>query len=145
MLLITVLHKLTFCQRRLDCCSATYNSRLCVHVSHCCAALVEEKNTRARLRSEVDRNLTKSTVVILDGLNAIKGYRYELWCIARAAATSCCVLWVATDADTCRRWNAARPAEEVRASAYSSSHPFENMSARAIAFPPGSRSCRGTG
>eukprot|EP00892_Ulva_mutabilis_P006149 jgi/Ulvmu1/3906/UM018_0128.1 len=79
----------------------------------CYATLVEEKNTRARIRSETDRRLTKSTTVILDALNFVKGYRYELWCLARAAGTKCCVLLVDTPIDTCRQWNAARPSEEA--------------------------------
>ena len=77
------------------------------------AALVEEKNTRAKIRSETDRNLTKSTAVILDSLNFVKGYRYELWCLARAAGTKCCVLWVDTPIEVCREWNTARSGDEV--------------------------------
>jgi tRNA uridine 5-carbamoylmethylation protein Kti12 len=45
-----------------------------------------EKNTRGLLKSTVDRLLYKDgPVVILDSGNHIKGYRYELWCIARQA------------------------------------------------------------
>jgi len=51
---------------------------------------------------------------VFDTLNNIKGYRYELWCIAKAAGTRYCVLWVHTPAETCRAWNAARPTAEVR-------------------------------
>jgi hypothetical protein len=79
------------------------------------AALDEEKNTRAKLRTETDRHLGKHTTVILDSLNTIKGYRYELWCMARAAATRCCVVWVQTDSATCREWNASRSLNEARA------------------------------
>lgn len=78
------------------------------------AALVEEKNTRAKIRTETDRNLTKSRTVILDSLNFVKGYRYELWCLARAAGTKCCVFWVDTPVEVCREWNTARPADQVR-------------------------------
>lgn len=88
---------------------------LCIDVvAH--VALVEEKNTRARIRSEADRRLTKSTIVILDALNFVKGYRYELWCLARAAGTKCCVLWVDTPIETCRQWNTARCPKQVRTS-----------------------------
>lgn len=34
-----------------------------------------EKNTRGRLKAAVERALTKSTIVIFDSLNNIKGYR----------------------------------------------------------------------
>jgi predicted kinase len=78
------------------------------------AALEEEKNTRAKLRSETDRCLSKTTTVVLDSINNVKGYRYELWCLARAAGTKCCVLWIDTPIDTCRRWNETRSSSEVR-------------------------------
>lgn len=39
--------------------------------------------------------------------------RYELWCIARAAALRYCVLQCSAPEDTARAWNAARPAEEA--------------------------------
>lgn len=35
--------------------------------------------------------------------------RYEIWCIARAVGTRCCVLHCAMAAEQCRQWNAARP------------------------------------
>lgn len=34
-----------------------------------------EKNTRAAFKAEVDRRLSRKTVVILDTLNNIKGFR----------------------------------------------------------------------
>ncbi|CAI5471859.1 unnamed protein product [Closterium sp. Yama58-4] len=40
--------------------------------------MVAEKNLRGSLRSEVDRAVGKDRIVIVDSLNAIKGYRYEL-------------------------------------------------------------------
>lgn len=63
---------------------------------------------RGHIRATVDRLLTKRNVVILDSLNNIKGYRYELYCIARAAAVRYCMVHVDTEVDTCRAWNAAR-------------------------------------
>jgi len=36
-----------------------------------------EKILRASLKSEVERNLDNETIVILDSMNYIKGYRYE--------------------------------------------------------------------
>lgn len=44
----------------------------------------------------------------MDSLNFIKGYRYELWCLARSAATRYCVIHVDTPAETCGQWNAQR-------------------------------------
>lgn len=61
-----------------------------------------EKTTRAALKSEFDRavissaanNDSGSTLVILDSLNYIKGYRYELYCISKAAGERHCVVWI---------------------------------------------------
>ncbi len=47
-------------------------------------------------------------MVIADGLNYIKGYRYQLWCEAKAAGTRCCVVHVAAQEDECKQWNEER-------------------------------------
>ncbi len=39
--------------------------------------------------------------------------RYEIWCIARAAATRSCVLHCDVPAQQCREWNAARPEQDA--------------------------------
>ncbi|KAG6492474.1 hypothetical protein ZIOFF_047437 [Zingiber officinale] len=85
-----------------------------------------EKNLRGVLRSEVDRSLSKNNIIIVDSLNNIKGYRYELWCLARAAGIRYCVIEDAltidlqvfcdTADDTCRQWNRIR--EEMGESSY---------------------------
>lgn len=43
--------------------------------------------------SAVERVLSKDDIVIADGLNYIKGFRYQLYCIARAIGTPHCVVW----------------------------------------------------
>ena len=68
-----------------------------------------EKTTRAALKSEFDRAVMSksgstdcgdesgektSTLVILDSLNYIKGYRYELYCISKAAGERHGVIWI---------------------------------------------------
>lgn len=72
------------------------------------ADMPSEKNLRGVLRSEVDRSVSKDHVVIVDSLNNIKGYRYELWCLARAAGTRYCVLYCNVEDSSCRAWNKAR-------------------------------------
>merc|ERR1712002_1349967 len=47
-----------------------------------------EKDVRGRLKSEVIRHLSKEGVVICDGLNYIKGFRYELFCASKAGKTT---------------------------------------------------------
>jgi len=67
-----------------------------------------EKITRASLKAAVDRVLNKDTFVILDSLNYIKGFRYELYCLARSVKTPHCVVWVSTDSNTVFRWNSTQ-------------------------------------
>ncbi|KAL5062054.1 hypothetical protein RYX36_023791, partial [Vicia faba] len=58
--------------------------------------------------SEVDRSLSKDTIIIVDSLNSIKGYRYELWCLARAAGIRYCVVYCDVEDNDCRKWNQER-------------------------------------
>ncbi|CAN6902158.1 unnamed protein product [Brassica oleracea] len=67
-----------------------------------------EKNLRGKLRSDVDRSVSRGDIVIVDSLNSIKGYRYELWCIARAAGIRYCVVYCDVDEAGCREWNKER-------------------------------------
>nr|XP_025848023.1 protein KTI12 homolog [Vulpes vulpes] len=52
-----------------------------------------EKALRGALRAAVERRLSRRDVVILDSLNYIKGFRYELYCLARAARTPLCLVY----------------------------------------------------
>lgn len=54
---------------------------------------VREKALRAALRAAVERRLSRQDVVILDSVNYIKGFRYELYCLARAARTPLCLVY----------------------------------------------------
>ncbi|EGD73698.1 elongator associated protein [Salpingoeca rosetta] len=63
-----------------------------------------EKTTRGVIKSAVDRALAKDVVVIVDSLNYIKGYRYELYCLARALQTPHCIVHtLARDAECIAR------------------------------------------
>ncbi|PIN05144.1 RNA polymerase II elongator associated protein [Handroanthus impetiginosus] len=72
------------------------------------ANMPAEKNLRGVLRSEVDRSLSRDNIIIVDSLNNIKGYRYELWCLARSAGTRYCVLHCDVEEAYCRKWNEER-------------------------------------
>lgn len=72
------------------------------------ADMTAEKNLRGVLRSEVDRSVSKDSIIIVDSLNSIKGYRYELWCLARAAGIRYCVLFCDVEEACCRKWNQNR-------------------------------------
>ena len=61
-----------------------------------------------------------STGLSVTGNNACHGHsdtlvtcRYELWCIARAAAARYCVLQCSAPRETAEAWNAGRPAGEA--------------------------------
>ncbi|KAI5283454.1 nicotinamide n-methyltransferase, partial [Ascosphaera acerosa] len=67
-----------------------------------------EKEARAVAYGTVKRALARDTIVIADGMNYIKGWRYQLWCEAKAANTTCCVVQIGTPPDQCRRINQER-------------------------------------
>ncbi|XP_053664339.1 protein KTI12 homolog [Anopheles marshallii] len=52
----------------------------------------KEKQIRASLKSEAMKLLTKSSLVIMDGTNYIKGYRYEVFCMSKNARTTQCTV-----------------------------------------------------
>lgn len=66
---------------------------------------VHEKILRESLKSAVDHALSPDTMIILDSLNYIKGYRYELYCIARSQRTPHCVVWVECEQELSNKWN----------------------------------------
>ncbi|KAB8232563.1 hypothetical protein ETB97_008186 [Aspergillus alliaceus] len=67
-----------------------------------------EKEARGVAYTRARRMLAKDSFVILDGMNYIKGYRYQLWCEAKALGTTCCVVHVGTPIDQCIANNEAR-------------------------------------
>lgn len=72
----------------------------------------KEKNVRGSLKAEVERRVNKDDIVILDSLNYIKGYRYELYCIIKHTQTPHCLVYCLTSAEVSSQWNASRdPAE----------------------------------
>ncbi|KAG8576432.1 hypothetical protein GDO81_009858 [Engystomops pustulosus] len=68
----------------------------------------KEKDLRGALRAEVERKLNKDDVVILDSLNYIKGYRYELFCLIKHAQTPHCLIHCLTSPDISSSWNQDR-------------------------------------
>ena len=53
-----------------------------------------EKDARAAEYSAVKRDLGRDTIIVADGLNYIKGFRYQLYCEAKAVHTPSCVVSV---------------------------------------------------
>ncbi|PFH50018.1 hypothetical protein AMATHDRAFT_4408 [Amanita thiersii Skay4041] len=66
-----------------------------------------EKQARANLFSAIQRNLSCNSgiVLIVDSMNYIKGFRYQLYCAAKEAKLPSCSLYVAAPQDFCRKWN----------------------------------------
>jgi protein KTI12 len=52
----------------------------------------KEKELRGSLKSEVQKLISKEALVILDSLNYIKGYRYELYCVSKLIQTPQCLV-----------------------------------------------------
>eukprot|EP00729_Bicosta_minor_P005057 gene5057-10197_t len=73
-----------------------------------------EKIARGAVKAATERMVDVGTVVIVDSLNYIKGYRYELYCIAKSLQTPSCVLHMATSDKVAAEWNAARTTGESR-------------------------------
>lgn len=89
---------------------------------HVYASARPEKDARATFSSAVKRHLSQDTVVVADGMNYIKGFRYQLYCEAKAMQTTNCVVHVGTQEPKCRELNEKR--EEGRAYA---PEVFENL------------------
>jgi protein KTI12 len=87
----------------------------CVNQSkaECYATSQAEKATRSALKAELDRSLAPRTLVILDSMNYIKGYRYELHCLSKAVGERHGVVWILNSVDVIRQWNDERYSEEL--------------------------------
>lgn len=72
-----------------------------------------EKLSRAALKSAVDHALKADCTVIVDSLNYIKGYRYELYCIARSLRTPHCVAWIECEDNIAWQWNIDRAINDI--------------------------------
>ncbi|KAF4123151.1 protein KTI12 [Geosmithia morbida] len=62
--------------------------------AHTRSANASEKDARAAIYGAVKRVLSDKDIVILDGLNYIKGWRYQLHCEAKALRTPSCILQI---------------------------------------------------
>jgi protein KTI12 len=68
-----------------------------------------EKSTRSSIKAQVDRSLIHpNCLVICDSLNYIKGYRYELHCLSKAAKQRHGVIWILNAPAVAQLWNEKR-------------------------------------
>ncbi|KAI0386137.1 chromatin associated protein KTI12 [Hypomontagnella monticulosa] len=76
--------------------------------AHVRSANASEKDARATIYGAVKRVLSDRDIVILDGLNYIKGWRYQLHCESKAVRTPSCVLQIGCSKDKAREVNEER-------------------------------------
>lgn len=76
--------------------------------AHTRSANASEKDARAALSSAVKRVLSTKDIVILDGLNYIKGWRYQLYTEAKNMSTPNVLLQVGCGVDKAKEVNEAR-------------------------------------
>lgn len=74
----------------------------------------KEKHVRGLLKSEVTKLITPRNVVILDALNYIKGYRYELFCATKANKSTQCTIYTIINHDTAWHLNENRTSSEEK-------------------------------
>jgi protein KTI12 len=86
---------------------------LSVLPAHTRSANASEKDARATIYGAVKRVISDKDIVILDGLNYIKGWRYQLFCEAKAVRTPSCVLQIGCSKEKSREVNEARLRRET--------------------------------
>ncbi|XP_017096144.1 protein KTI12 homolog [Drosophila bipectinata] len=87
----------------------------------------KEKVVRSDLKSEASRNLNKDDLVILDAGNYIKGYRYEIYCMTKAARTNQCTLFCCIPQEQAWEFNSKRTAtDELPPEAETPEQPVNN-------------------
>ncbi|KAI0878434.1 chromatin associated protein KTI12 [Hypoxylon argillaceum] len=84
--------------------------------AHTRSANASEKDARAAIYGAVKRVLSDRDIVVLDGLNYIKGWRYQLHCEAKAVRTPSCVLQIGCSRDRSREVNEARLSRDTASS-----------------------------
>jgi protein KTI12 len=76
----------------------SYDSRLvhlnvdCYHLSTLQLDSLSEKPARQTLFTALTRQLAHDTIFIVDGMNYIKGFRYQIYCAAREAGVRTCTV-----------------------------------------------------
>lgn len=81
---------------------------LSVRQEHTRSANASEKDARAAMYGAVKRVLSDRDIVVLDGPNYIKGWRYQLHCEAKAVRTPSAILQIGCSVDKAREINEKR-------------------------------------
>ncbi|KAI0786712.1 chromatin associated protein KTI12 [Abortiporus biennis] len=83
-----------------------------------------EKPARQTLFTTLQRLMAPDTLLIIDSLNYIKGFRYQMYCAAREMKVRVSTVYVVATAEKCREWNKER--REKTEKSYSD-ETFENL------------------
>ncbi|KAI0072500.1 chromatin associated protein KTI12 [Panus rudis PR-1116 ss-1] len=67
-----------------------------------------EKPARGALFTAMQRLMSRDTILIVDSLNYIKGFRYQMYCAARELKLRVCTVYVVATHDLAREWNSTR-------------------------------------
>lgn len=67
-----------------------------------------EKTARGTLFTAIQRQMSPDTILIIDALNYIKGFRYQIYCAAREMKLRVCTVFVVATQELCREWNTER-------------------------------------
>lgn len=67
--------------------------------------VAHEKRNRATFLSAIERSTSRDNITIADSQNYIKGFRYQLYCIARAANTPHALVYCTSDFEFCKHRN----------------------------------------
>ncbi|CAI1538700.1 hypothetical protein SEUBUCD646_0K01120 [Saccharomyces eubayanus] len=65
----------------------------------------DERKLRSEIISAVKRDLSRNKIVIVDSLNYIKGFRYQLHCEVKNLSTTFCVIQTLCPPETIFEWN----------------------------------------
>ncbi|XP_068983940.1 protein KTI12 homolog [Bombus flavifrons] len=71
-----------------------------------------EKSVRSDIKSAAQRMLNTNDILIIDGSNYIKGYRYEIYCMTKLYKTPQCTIFCDIPVEHAWLWNEKRPKYE---------------------------------
>lgn len=71
-----------------------------------------EKSVRSDIKSAAQRMLNTNDILIIDGSNYIKGYRYEIYCMTKLYKTPQCTIFCDIPVEHAWLWNEKRPTYE---------------------------------
>ncbi|GJE97735.1 chromatin associated protein KTI12 [Phanerochaete sordida] len=67
-----------------------------------------EKPARGALFTAMQRAMGQDTILIVDAMNYIKGFRYQMYCAAREQRLRVCTVYVVATQDLVKEWNISR-------------------------------------